>query len=158
MRSQTLLLAFTGMAAANLDPLPADAVKHAIKPRQTDVDSARACMSAIDAFVTDMPTPAAAFGDWAADQADETDACKVSLPNSLTSAFSSYSRAASSWWAANSNAWTSALSDCPELATMTGNMGSVPTCDADGRNAGHRETASGAAVGLAGLLGVFALL
>jgi hypothetical protein len=184
MQPQTILLALAGTAAANLVPLPADAVKHAIKARQTDLDSANACMDAMNSFLTEMPTAGPDFVDWAASQT-ETDACKVTVPASLSSVLSSYQSAASSFWAANSAAFNKAVSACPgDIATMTDSF-TVPTCEAGGsssggngggssnsnnnnnnnnnnnggENAANRQTGlAGAAVALAGFLGVVALL
>jgi hypothetical protein len=174
MQPQTILLALAGTAAANFVPLPADAVKHAIKARQTDLDSANACMDAMESFLTKMPTADPSFIKWAASQT-ETDACKVTVPASLSSALSSHQRAASSFWAANSAAFNKALSACPgDAASMTESF-TVPTCAAGssgggssnsnsnnnngGKNAASRQTGlAGTAVALAGFLCVVALL
>ena len=169
MQPQTILLALAGTAAANLVPLPADAVKHAIKARQTDLDSANACLDAMNSVLTGMPTVGPDFAKWAASQT-ETDACKVTVPASLSSVFSSHQSAASSFWAANSAAVSKALSLCPgDVASMTDSL-TIPTCEAGGsssgpsnnnggKNAANRQTGlAGTAVALAGFLGVVALL
>jgi hypothetical protein len=99
---------------------------HRRQADETDVIDLDAALSSIAAETTGcyaslldavrtVPTPAAELLDHDYENVD--DICSYSFPNSLTSAFSSYESAVSSWYSAQSSVIDSALSACPEYSS-----------------------------------------
>ncbi|KAL2126650.1 hypothetical protein VTI74DRAFT_471 [Chaetomium olivicolor] len=59
-----------------------------------------------------MPTPPPAVQNFLMTNT-QTDPCKLTMPPNVDSVYSSYLNAVSSWYNKNSDAWSSALSQCP---------------------------------------------
>ncbi|KAK4169916.1 hypothetical protein QBC43DRAFT_365532 [Cladorrhinum sp. PSN259] len=143
--SSILLLAAATAATANLNHalVPAHlAAKRAIDARQTEFDDSdlpaptevSACLSTLTAVLKDVPTPPAAIVSFAVTQT-ETDPCSVSIPNSLTSAYSSYSSALQSWFSTKSDSLTNALKVCPGYEDLVSSY-EAPTCATAGPSKG----------------------
>lgn len=128
MLSQTLLLTLAGAATAsvNLAPVHREAVRREILARQTDEAGASACLDAMMSIATELPPPPAEYGNFIVTQT-ETDPCSITLPSTLEASMSSYVSVVSSWFSASSDHWSSAMSQCPDLATLTDDI-DLPEC------------------------------
>lgn len=140
MLSQTLLVALAGVASANMVVPSPHVVKRAIEARQTDEAGMSACLSAMAALITDMPTAAPAVTDFFVTATG--DPCSLSVPPSLKSAYSSYESAVHSWYTAHSVQWSSALAQCPDSDAFTSDL-SGSSCTADSGNSGSNGGGSG---------------
>ncbi|KAH6632107.1 hypothetical protein F5144DRAFT_602854 [Chaetomium tenue] len=176
MLSQTLLIALTGAVAVS-------ALPNNVQERQ--VEDYAECASAISSAYKGIPTAPPELQSFYMTQT-QTDFCSMTYPASLQSAVSSFQSAGSSWAAANSANINSALSKCPDMASLTNDI-QLPSCtggtdssnsggssdgpanddtsggsDSDSdkdENAGHRNTGvAGLAVAAAAFIGVVAVV
>jgi len=141
MLSQTLLVALAGVASANMVVPSPHVVKRAIEARQTDEAGMSACLSAMAALITDMPTAAPAVTDFFVTATG--DPCSLSVPPSLKSAYSSYESAVHSWYTAHSVQWSSALAQCPDSDAFTSDLSGSSCTAADSGNSGSNGGGSG---------------
>ncbi|KAK4152144.1 hypothetical protein C8A00DRAFT_35168 [Chaetomidium leptoderma] len=146
MLSQTLILTLAGVATANM-AVDHMAMKRGIEERQTDEAGASACVDAMQSLITSMPTVPAAVASFAATQT-ETNACSITVPNSLQSAYASYTNAASSWYTAHLGDFSSAFAKCPDYATFTDDF-NTPSCT-DGSSSGNNGNGGSQTTGPSG--------
>lgn len=106
------------------------------------------CYTSLTSVLKSLPTPAAELEEFVMDHTDD-DVCKLTVPSSLTSAFSSYESALVSWAKTGEAQITKALDACPGYETLTSQF-SVPTCAAGGKSAaaGLRVREVGGVVGV----------
>ncbi|KAK0627477.1 hypothetical protein B0T14DRAFT_493561 [Immersiella caudata] len=131
MLYKATILGFAAAASASLLH-PADAVAH-IQARQTDVAGATACISALAELLTLIPTPPPEVLSWALEN-PITDACDMTkLPESLSSAASSYQSEAVSFLVKESAKLSSIVSVCPDASSALNAIDQATlTCDAAG--------------------------
>ena len=94
-----------------------------------DPAQARECYTSLTSVIKTLPTPGPELESFVLKHADD-DLCKLTVPNSLTSAFSSYESALVSWAKTGAAEITKALDACPGYETLTSQL-DVPTCSAD---------------------------
>lgn len=100
----------------------------------TPVTTATACLESLMSLYSSLPTPPPQLVSWE-QTASVTDLCSISIPSSLSSAFSSYETEASSWYSDHSSAIDAALSACPQYSSAAASMCSVTTGGAGGGTA-----------------------
>lgn len=131
-----LILAFAAAASAQnfmANPLVRRNIDASnLQPRQTlDADALDGlsddCQSAVMDIAQSIPTPPPAVLSDALEN-PQTDACSLSVPSSLSSAYSSYEQQLSSWIGDNIEELVSVVGECPELASLTS---LVPVCSTD---------------------------
>ncbi|KAJ9137768.1 hypothetical protein NKR19_g8101 [Coniochaeta hoffmannii] len=147
MLAHTLLLALaaTGATASYHNAIHpgALAAKRDLSARQTQTDddptatatdtaSGDDCLDGLMSIYSSLPTPPPEILSWE-ESATFTDPCSVSVPASLSSAFSSYEDEALSWYTQHSSEIFAALSQCPELSSIASGAagGDAPVCTAD---------------------------
>ncbi|KAK4465881.1 hypothetical protein QBC42DRAFT_343610 [Cladorrhinum samala] len=125
MRSSALILAAATAASASQGLVPGHlAARRALDARQTsgsDTDPAQAsaCAYTLTKVLAAVPTPAQelvyAFLD-----SGEYNICSMSIPNNLTSAFSTWSVSLESWYSSASTKLMSSAKVCPEYEGALG--------------------------------------
>lgn len=138
--SAVLVAALAATVSANMRPVEIPLPKRGIEARQTDSTDQptgtadAACMSAIDtiySLVTNIPTPPADVASFVATQTD-SDPCSVSIPNSLTSEYSSWTSQVLSWYSASAEGpISSAAAQCPSLTDGGSNSTDIGVCTTD---------------------------
>jgi hypothetical protein len=131
MHSKTLIAAtLVGLAAARIQRV--EVVKREIQvlqERQTGDDELDACLTAMAEVLTDMPTGPAAITSWLIENGGNMDACDFSIPSDIADDFIEYQSSIIEWYSSASDAWESALSQCPAyiIASATDAV-AVPEC------------------------------
>jgi hypothetical protein len=119
-----LFLFFTAVASVTADDVMAyPQLKRAVlEPRQSIIpDLPVSCTTDVLKILTSLPTPPARLLTATA----LTNPCSATVPDSLTSDYSSYSSRLSSWYDGHSSEISSIFSDCPELRSLAS---SLPVC------------------------------
>ena len=147
MMLTTLILAsLTGTISAVAPPAP---IERNLLPRQTSLpDLSNNSQTALQSAYGSAPSPPPAIESAARD----ADACSLRLPSSLSSNYSSYTSKVLSWYSANEDDISSALSKCPELSSFAGML---PVCstalagqdNTSGGSTATQTTGSGASAG-----------
>ncbi|EAQ87785.1 predicted protein [Chaetomium globosum CBS 148.51] len=139
MLSQTLLIALSGAVAVS-------ALPNNVQERQ--VEDYAECASAISSAYKGMPTPPPELQSFYMTQT-QTDFCSMTYPASLQPVVSSFQSAGSSWAAANSAKVSSAMSKCPDMASLTNDI-QLPSCtggtdssNSGGSSDGNDDTSGG---------------
>ncbi|KAH7027346.1 uncharacterized protein B0I36DRAFT_137551 [Microdochium trichocladiopsis] len=126
----SFIMAVAGLAStgAALDAAHAFAQVGAVATTVDDGQRAdrASCTKAFISVASGLPTPTGALSSWLADQdvvaetATTVDACATpSVPAPLTSAFSSYTAAITSWYSASSSAADSLVSECSTIFAVS---------------------------------------
>jgi uncharacterized membrane protein YgcG len=146
MHTSLTLLALSALAAAERGLLhPAQlAAKRDIMARQTSMGTelptelptgipsdSLTCLTALQSLYSTVPTPPPELVKYE-ESNPPTDPCTYSVPNSLTSQFTSYEMAVRSWYDQHSSEFISALSACPQFSSLTDAGPSVCTTPAVG--------------------------
>lgn len=136
MFAQSLLLALaaaTAVTANHHAPLHPGhlAAKRELSARQTQTDddtsAATSCLDGLMSIYSTLPTAPPEIVSW--EEANTiTDPCSISIPASISSAFSAYETAAVSWYSAHSSDLFAALSQCPELSSIAGGADTPSVC------------------------------
>lgn len=135
MLSQSLLIALAATAATahyhgaiHPGALAAKRDLH-IAARQTQTDDgsgvATACLDGLMSIYSSLPTPPPQLVDWE-ETASITDPCSITIPASVSAAFSSYESEALSWYTQHSSEIFSALSQCPQYSSVAAGGGGAP--------------------------------
>ncbi|KAB5555090.1 infection structure specific protein [Coniochaeta sp. 2T2.1] len=112
---------------------PGLVAKRDLAARQTDtggdddsgLDAATSCISDLMSIYSSLPTPPPEIFSW--EEANTiTDPCSITIPASLSSAFSSYESEALSWFSEHSAEIEDALSDCPLYSSLAPGDGDAP--------------------------------
>ncbi|CAM1503178.1 Fc.00g079540.m01.CDS01 [Cosmosporella sp. VM-42] len=135
----TTLLAATASAQANF-MLHAEMKREILQPRQTDGSISTECQTALLEVYSSVPTPPVAIISDLAEH-PQTDPCHFSTPASLSKEYASYSSEVVSWYSANQDEISSALSECPILSQYAT---AVPVC-ATGAGGDNSKPATGVA-------------
>ena len=118
-----LFAAAASVVTADDDVMAYPQLKRAVlEPRQSIIpDLPVSCTTDVLKILTSLPTPPARLLTATA----LSDPCSATVPDSLTSDYSSYSSRLSSWYDGHSSEISSVFSDCPELRSLAS---SLPVC------------------------------
>jgi len=103
------------------------------------------CMNALLSIYSELPTPPADLMSYEM-TATDTDHCSPSVPDSMTSDFSSYSSVIMSFYTQHSADISSALSACPQYSSYTSGF---PVCTGSGSGTSASATAKSGTNGTA---------
>lgn len=132
MHSKSLLIALAATASAEFALHPHhNAVKRGLAARETASatgGSDAGCLTGLVSLYSSLPTPPPELISYETEH-PQTDPCSFSVPDSLTSAFSSYETAVSSWANDHMSDISSALSACPAASSYSSltDLGSCST-------------------------------
>ncbi|KAB5513086.1 hypothetical protein GE09DRAFT_637596 [Coniochaeta sp. 2T2.1] len=130
---------------------PGLVAKRDLAARQTDtggdddsgLDAATSCISDLMSVYSSLPTPPPEILSWE-ESNTIADPCSITVPASLSSAFSSYESQALSWFSEHSDALEDALSNCPLYSSLVPGDGDAPvdvcTEGSGGRGGGGQVT------------------
>lgn len=143
MHASTLLISLAATASAVELAVPAHKeFQRGLEARQTGA-GASACLGSLMSIYSSIPTPT---GELASALVTATDPCSVSVPSTLSPAASSYTSQVMSWASANLPAVESALSQCPDLASMASSAASgINALCTNGPTLGGGASSSGVA-------------
>lgn len=109
------------------------AAKRDLVARQSSTDdgtsAATSCLSGLMSIYSSLPTPPPEILSWE-QTATFDDPCSITVPGSISAAFSSYESEALSWYTAHSSDLDAALSQCPQYSSVAGGSGdsAPPVC------------------------------
>ncbi|KAL7929361.1 hypothetical protein V8C35DRAFT_315802 [Trichoderma chlorosporum] len=151
-----LLLTLVASASAAVDFMAIPHVRRELGlPRATPVNEARdadpsKCASEALSIAQSLPTPPPQLvSDIASNP--QTDACKFTVPASLSKEYASYSSELLSWYSGHKDELTSLASDCSVLKSYTSLVNTA--CSTDGSSGSGPNTAAAAPTGSASASG-----
>lgn len=124
------------------------AAKRDLVARQSSTDdgtsAATSCLSGLMSIYSSLPTPPPEILSWE-QTATFDDPCSITVPGSISAAFSSYESEALSWYTAHSSELDAALSQCPQYSSVAGGAGdSAPPVCTGGTGSGVGGSGAGA--------------